>query len=404
MKALDFRHTIVASCAASVTMAATTNLAPLLFLIFNESLGVALSRITVLITLNFVIQLTVDLLAALFADRVGYRPLMIASALLSAGGLVALGSLPFVFADAWIGLLIADILCALGAGLAEALVSPIVEACPTKNKVAMMGLLHSFYCWGTVVVILLSTLFLYLTGEDSWWLLPLLWSLLPFLNAVLFALVPFPTPEGATSDGNASPSLLRRPAFWLFLLVMVAAGASELSMSQWASAFAEAGLGVSKAVGDLAGPCLYAALMGTARVFYAKMSERIDLRFFLTASGILAIGGYLLSTLAPSPALALVGCAVTGLSVGILWPGSLSLAARRFPSGGTLMFSLCALCGDLGCSIGPTVVGLVADAGGGDITGGLFYATAFPVLFVLLLLLGRIGEKKSTSTKETDNP
>ena len=175
-------------------------------------------------------------------------------------------------------------------------------------------------------------------------------------------------------------------------------------MSQWASAFAEAGLGVSKAVGDLAGPCLYAALMGTARVFYAKMSERIDLRFFLTASGILAIGGYLLSTLAPSPALALVGCAVTGLSVGILWPGSLSLAARRFPSGGTLMFSLCALCGDLGCSIGPTVVGLVADAGGGDITGGLFYATAFPVLFVLLLLLGRIGEKKSTSTKETDNP
>ena len=399
MKRLDFRHTIAASCAASVTMAATTNLAPLFFLIFNESLGVALSRITVLITLNFVIQLTVDLLAALFADRVGYRPLMIASATLSAVGLLSLGTLPFAFRDAWYGLLIADVLCALGSGLAEALVSPIVEACPTKNKTAMMGFLHSCYCWGTVAVILLSTLFLALCGEVRWWILPLLWALLPLLNTVLFSLVPLPTPEGATGEGGGSRSLLRRPIFWLFLLVMTAAGASELSMSQWASAFAEAGLGVSKAIGDLAGPCLFAALMGTARVFYAKMSERIDLRLALTVSGVLAIGGYLLATLTASPALALLGCAITGLAVGILWPGSLSLAARRFPNGGTLMFSLCALLGDLGCSVGPTVVGLVADANGGDLPRGLLAATVFPVLFVGLLLATRIGEKKNAPGK-----
>ncbi len=398
MKALDFRHTIVASCMASVTMAATTNLAPLFFLIFNESLGVALSRITVLITLNFVIQLTIDLLSALFADRIGYRPLMIASALLSAVGLVALGTLPFAFRDAWIGLLLADILCGLGGGLAEALVSPIVEACPTRNKTAMMGFLHSCYCWGTVVVILLSTLFLALAGEPRWWILPLLWSCLPFLNAVLFSLVPFPTPEGAAPEAKRTPSLLCRPIFWLFLLVMMATGAAELAMSQWVSAFSEAGLGVSKAVGDLAGPCLFALLMGTARVLYAMASERLDLRLALTASGILAIGGYLLSTLAPSPALALLGCAVTGLSVGILWPGALSLASRRFPHGGTLMFSLSALFGDLGCSLGPTVVGLVADKNGGDIASGLLIATAFPVIFVLLLLATRIGEKRSAST------
>ena len=400
MKALNFRHTIAASCMASVTMAATTNLAPLFFLIFNEDLGVDLTRITVLVTLNFVIQLTIDLLAALFADRIGYRPLMIASALSSALGLVALGTLPFAFRDAWIGLLLADILCGLGGGLAEALVSPIVEACPTRNKTAMMGILHSFYCWGTVVVILLSTLYLFLAGEGRWWLLPLLWSLLPFVNVLLFSLVPFPTPESADREAKATPSLLCRPVFWLFLLVMMAAGASELSMSQWASAFAEAGLGVSKAVGDLAGPCLFAVLMGIARVFYARMSERIDLRVFLLLGGSLAIGGYLLATLAPSPALGFLGCAVTGLAVGILWPGSLSLASARFPRGGTLLFSLCALSGDLGCSVGPTVVGLVADATGGDIAGGLLYATAFPVLYVFLLVVIVCGERKKTMPRE----
>ena len=398
MKALrlNYRHTVTASCLSSVTMAACNNLAPLLFLIFHKSFGLALSRITILITINFVIQLTVDLLAALFADRVGYRPLMIASSLLSGAGLLALGTLPFVFADAMVGLLIADILYALGGGLGEALVSPIVESCPTKNKKAMMGFLHSFYCWGTVGVILISTLFLELVGEGLWWILPLFWMLLPFANSVMYALVPIPTPETAEAGEGGHYSLLGKPLFWLFLMIMLAAGATELSMSQWASAFAEAGLGVSKVVGDLAGPCLFALLMAISRVFYASMSERINLPVFLTVGAALSAGGYLLAALASSPALALVGCGLAGLAVGMLWPGSLSLAASHFPHGGTLLFSLCALFGDLGCSVGPTLVGLGADANGGDLAYGLLLGAAFPILFVLAMLaLAVVGRTKS---------
>ncbi|MBQ2718667.1 MAG: MFS transporter, partial [Clostridia bacterium] len=363
MKALNYRHTITACCLSSVTMAATNNLAPLLFLIFHESFGIPLAEITLLVTVNFVIQLTVDLLAALFADRVGYRPLIVLSALLSAVGLLGLGSFPFLFSSPWLGLLLADVLYSFGSGLGEALISPLVEACPTRNKAAMMGFLHSFYCWGTVLVILLSTLFLLLAGKGLWWLLPLLWSLLPLLNTLALAVVPLPPMEAAAaSPAVPSRPLWRRPLFWVFLGVMMAAGASELSMHQWASAFAEAGLGVPKAVGDLAGPCLYAALMGTARVFFARMSDRIDLRLFLLLGGTLGTLGYLLAALSPLPALSLVGCGITGLSVGMLWPGALSLAAARLRDGSTLLFSLCALFGDLGCSLGPTAVGLIAAA------------------------------------------
>ncbi len=402
MKTLHYRHTITACCLSSVTMAATNNLAPLLFLTFHESFGIPLSEITLLVTVNFVIQLTVDLLAALFADRVGYRPLIVLSALLSAVGLLGLGTFPFLFSSAWLGLLLADVLYAVGSGLGEALVSPLVEACPTRNKAAMMGFLHSFYCWGGVLVILLSTLFLSLAGKDAWWLLPLLWSLLPFFNTLALAVVPLPPVEGGLSaapSASAPRPLLRRPLFWVFLAVMTAAGASELSMHQWASAFAEAGLGVAKAVGDLAGPCLYAALMGTARLFFARMSGRIDLRLFLILGGLFGTVGYLLAALSPSPVLALVGCGVVGLSVGMLWPGALSLAAARLGDGSTLLFSLCALFGDLGCSLGPTAVGLVASSLGGDLSRGLLTATVFPLLFAVLLI--SIGnEKKTNAPKE----
>ena len=387
---LTYRHTVTASCIGSVTLAISNNLAPLLFLIFHEAFDISLSRITLLITANFIIQLTVDFLAALLADRIGYRPLLMSSAFLAALGLVCYGTLPFALENAFLGLLIADVLCALGGGLGEAIISPTVEACPTKNKAAMMGFLHSFYCWGTMLVILLSTAFLAIFGKDAWWWLPLLWSVLPFANTLFFGLVPLPELEGGEDAGAGVRPLFVRPLFWAFLVMMLLAGASELSMNQWASAFAEAGLKVSKTVGDLTGACLFACLMGIARVFYARMSERIDLRRFLLGSAVMAVGSYLLCSLAASPALSLVGCAATGLAVGMLWPGLLSLAAARFPRGGTPLFSLCALFGDLGCSVGPTLVGLAADARGGDLSFGLLLATVFPlVLAVLLLCLGK---------------
>ena len=392
MRPLTYRHTVTACCGGSFTLAISNNLAPLFFLIFHEDFGLPLSRITLLITLNFCIQLTVDLLAALFADRIGYRPMLVGSALFSAVGLLLLGILPFLFEDAMWGLLIADVLYAFGGGLGEAIISPTVEACPMKNKAGMMGFLHSFYCWGTVIVVLLSTAFLAVFGKDRWWILPLLWAVIPLLDAILLAIVPIPELE-AGERGEGIGTLLCRPLFYLFLFLMLAAGASELSMSQWASAFAEAGLGVSKTVGDLAGPCLFACLMGLSRVFFAAKSERVNLPLFLAVSSILAVGAYLLAALASSPALSFLGFAVCGLAVGMLWPGLLSVAAARFPKGGTPLFSVCALFGDLGCSLGPTLVGLVADANGGALASGLLAACAFPAALSLGLLF-LISKKK----------
>ena len=398
MKRLNYRHTVTACCLGSVTMAASTNLPPLLFLIFHESLGVPLGQITLLITLNFLIQLTVDLLAALFADRIGYRPLLVAAPLLSAAGLAALGTLPRILPVPMVGLLIADVLYSLGGGLYEALVSPTVEACPTRNKVAMMGFLHSFYCWGTVAVILLSTAYLAFFEKGAWWGLPLLWAILPVVDAVMLAVVPLPAVEAEAGESGGARNLLRRPLFLGFLVMMTLVGASELSMSQWASAFAESGLRVSKSLGDLAGPCLFAGLMGLMRVFYAVRSERIDLRRWLCCSAAAAAVGYLTATLAPHPAVAFAGCALTGLAVGMLWPGLLSLAARYFPHGGTPLFSICALFGDLGCSLGPTVVGFVAEGAGGALATGLLVAAAFPALLAMgLLLLGLYGRRKGTA-------
>lgn len=392
MKPLSYRHTVTASCLGSVTMSVTNNLPPLLFVIFHEDLGVPFGQITLLITLNFVLQLTVDLLAALFADRIGYRPLLVGAAVLSALGLVALATLPRMMTPI-LGLLIADVLYALGSGLGEAIISPTVEACPMKNKAGMMGFLHSFYCWGTVAVILLSTAFLAVFGEGLFWLLPLLWALLPAANAVLFCLVPIPELERVEkgSEERAGGSLLRRPLFWLFLVLMAAAGAAEQSMNQWASAFAEVGLGVTKTVGDLVGPCLFALLMGIARLVFA-FSKRLNLGLFLLFSSGFAVGAYLLASLSSSPVLSLIGCALTGLGVGALWPGLLSLAADRFPKGGTLLFSLCALFGDLGCSLGPTLVGMTAE--GGTLADGLLLASLFPALLFVGLALLEFTKKK----------
>ena len=272
-------------------------------------------------------------------------------------------------------------LYAIGGGLIEVLISPIVEACPTENKASVMSLLHSFYCWGTVGVILLSTLFLQAAGRDSWSLLALLWAILPLCNAVYFTQVPI---APLTQEGESLPlgKLFSMKLFWVFALLMVAAGACEQAMSQWASAFAESGLGVSKTVGDLAGPCMFSVLMGLSRVAYAKWGGRLSLLNCEIACGLCCAGGYLLAALAPHPALALVGCGICGVSVGIFWPGTFSVASRHCPKGGTAMFALLALAGDLGCTSGPTLVGMASGLLGGQLKAGLLLAVVFPALLI----------------------
>lgn len=386
MKALtDYRHTIYASYIGYITQAIVNNLAPLLFLTFRAEFGLSLGQITLITTLNFLVQLTVDLLSARFADRLGYRSLVVAAHVLSAAGLIGLALLPSLLPP-YAGVLISVILYAIGGGLIEVLISPIVEACPTDEKNGAMSLLHSFYCWGQVAVVLLSTAFFAAFGRDAWRLLAVLWALIPLFNVFYFRLVPL-YPIVSEGQGMSSRELMGTKLFWLFFMLMVAAGASELAMSQWASAFAESALGVSKALGDLMGPCAFAVLMGSARAYYGTHSTRLPLRGMMIGCAALCVGCYLLASLASLPLLGLLGCAFCGLSVGLFWPGTFSIASRKLPRGGTAMFALLALAGDVGCTSGPTLTGLVASAAGGSLQTGLLAAVLFPAVMLLGLLV-----------------
>lgn len=369
-----------------IVQAIINNLVPLLFLTFEKTYRIPLQQITMLISINFGIQLLVDLLSAAFVDKIGYRTSIILAHACSVAGLFGLVLLPECLPSAFAGLLISVIVYALGGGLLEVLVSPIMESCPTDNKEKAMSLLHSFYCWGHVAVVLLSTLFFQVFGIQNWKILVCLWLVVPIVNGVLFAKVPIAPLIGEGETGMTMFALFRDKTFWLLMLLMLCAGASEQAVSQWASVFAEKGLGVSKTVGDLAGPMAFAVLMGSARAFYGKFGERMDLDKFMAGSGILCMVSYLCISLAPYPFVSLVGCAVCGLSVGIMWPGSFSKASAAIRSGGTAMFALLALAGDVGCSGGPALVGVISSACSDDLKKGILAAIVFPVLLVAGIL------------------
>ncbi len=381
-----YRKTLLACYLGFVTQAIAANFAPLLFITFSRTYEMALEQIAVIPLLFFLTQLLTDLAAARFVDRIGYRVCVVASQILSAAGLASLAFLPDLLPSPLAGILISVVLYAVGSGLIEVLISPIVEACPFENKDGMMSLLHSFYCWGSVGVILGSTLFFALFGIQHWRILALIWAVLPFCNAFNFITCPI---ERLVEDGYGMSmgQLLRTPLFWLLALLMVCSGSSELAMAQWASAFTESALGVSKVVGDLAGPCLFAVLMGISRSIYGAKSEKLDLTKTMLFCGLLCLGCYLLASLSSSPVWGLVGCAVCGFSVGIMWPGTLSISSQECPKGGTAMFALLALGGDLGGSAGPAVVGGISGVFGGDLKAGLLAAAVFPVLLILGLLI-----------------
>lgn len=379
---LSYEHTIKACFIGYIVQAIVNNFAPLLFLTFQQSYGIPLSRITLLITFNFCVQLSVDLLSAGFIDRIGYRAAMMLAHILSAAGLVALAVLPELLPSPFAGLIVAVMIYAVGGGLLEVLVSPVVEACPTDNKEAAMSLLHSFYCWGQMGVVLLSSVFFAVFGIAHWRVLALLWAVIPALNCLLFAKVPIYTLIEEGGRGTPLAGLVKSRTFWLLLVLMVCSGASEQAVSQWASTFAESELHISKALGDLAGPMFFAALMGTSRAIYGKFGARIRLESFMRGSIVLCIASYLLISLSPYPALSLLGCGLCGFSVGILWPGTFSLGSEFLPRGGTLLFALMALGGDLGCMSGPTFVGMVSSASAGGLHTGILLAVVFPVLML----------------------
>lgn len=383
----NYNKTIYACFTGYIVQAIINNFVPLLFLTLQTSYDISLSKITMLITINFGLQLIVDLVSIGFIDKIGYRTSVLIAHICSAIGLVLLTILPELFEDAFIGLLIAVMIYATGGGLLEVLVSPIVEACPTKNKEKTMSLLHSFYCWGHVGVVLLSTLFFKCFGTGNWKLLALLWAIVPAFNAIAFTKVPIAPIIAEKEKQLTLKELTRKKVFWVVMLLMFCAGACEQAVSQWASSFAERGLSVSKTIGDLAGPMLFAILMGTSRAVYGKYGEKIDLDRFMLYSGGLCLLSYLIISLVPIPAIGLIGCGLCGLAVGILWPGTFSMAASSIRNGGTAMYALLALAGDLGCSGGPTFVGMVSSAFNDNLRVGILMAVTFPVLLLIGILM-----------------
>ncbi|MBE5875828.1 MAG: MFS transporter [Lachnospiraceae bacterium] len=397
---MNYNKTITACFIGYIVQAIVNNFVPLLFLTFQSQYQIPLSKITMLVTFNFGLQLVVDLVSVSFVDKIGYRASMIIAHVCAALGLLLLPVLPELFGsmgmDPFTGILMAVLLYAIGGGLLEVLVSPVVEACPSDNKEKTMSLLHSFYCWGHVGVVVISTIFFAIFGIENWKYAAVFWALIPAANAILFTKVPIRHLIEDGEQGLNLKELIGMKTFWIFVLMMVCAGASEQAVSQWASTFAEKGLGVAKTIGDLAGPMSFAICMGAARAFYGKYGEKIRLRRFMLYSTCLCIASYLLIVFVSNPVIGLLGCALCGMSVGIMWPGTFSMASATIKGGGTAMFAFLALAGDLGCSGGPSLVGFVSGCFEDDLRKGIMAATVFPILLIVGIVWNRQDVRKKS--------
>ena len=389
-----YNKTLLACYLGFITQAITANFTPLLFLMFNKSYEVSLGKIALIPAVFFLTQLVVDIICAQVVDKIGYRKCIITSCLCSALGLILLAFLPELFADPFVGIIISVVVYAIGSGLVEVLGSPIVEACPFDHKEAVMSLLHSFYCWGSVGVIVISTLFFKFAGIGNWKLLSCIWAVIPLYNIYNFATCPIEQPNGG-EKGMGLVALFKLPLFWVAIILMICAGASELSMAQWASAFAESALGLSKNIGDLAGPCLFAVAMGTVRAVFGKFGHKLNLMRFMIFSGALCVVSYLLASLSTMPMLGLLGCIFCGFSVAIMWPGTISICSPRIPKGGTALFAMLAMSGDLGGAAGPAIVGNISQIFNNNLKAGLLAGSIFPVVLIVMILLIPVITKKA---------
>ncbi len=397
---LTVKHTVAACFIGLINQALVINFPPLLFTTFEKDFGVSLGKISALIAISFVTQLLMDFTASKVPKIFNKRITIVIGQICAAVGLISLAFLPSIL-PSFPALIIATVIGAFGSGIIEVMANPIIEACPAKNKNKLLSFMHSGYCWGLVLMTILSTLFFHFVGIENWRLLTCVWALVPAVNAILFCFVPFYTMEAAPTKNGNQRSIFRSFIFVAFFLLMLSAGAAEQAMSQWASSFAEEGLGISKSLGDILGPCAFAALMGLARLIYAKYSEKMNLYRFMMFSAILCVFSYLLAALSPHPTLSLIGCAICGFSVGIMWPGTLCMATEQMPHGGVKMFALLAFAGDLGCTVGPTTAGFVAELAGNDLSVGFIASILFPLVIIIFIPIVSSYKKRHLLRKET---
>lgn len=407
MKKRTFTGTKIACYTGYIVQGIINNIAPLLFVIFSDKFNITLGRLSLLITINFATQLAVDALSIKFADIIGYKKLAVVSQGIAFIGLFCLGTLPNIMDNAYIGIVVSIILSAIGSGITEVIISPIVESIPGEKKTAEMSLLHSFYCWGQVIVVLLTTLMIKLFGNDLWYIAPIIWSAIPLINTFNFFTVPI-QPNLTNEEKTPFFKMLFSNQFIICIIIMICAGASEIGMSQWSSYFAETGLKVTKVAGDLLGPCLFAVLMGIGRMIFGFIGEKIKLKTALCGSAILCIICYLGTSLIDSSVISLLICALTGFSISIMWPATLSLAAKLFPNGGGSMYSVLALAGDIGCTLGPWFVSFMSIRishgleTGEALKTGLAFGAMFPIVMILAIMLLNLKKKSIDKTSNDD--
>ena len=404
----NYRATVAAACLGYITQAIMLNFPPLLYIFFQKDFGLTLAQVSLLITANIVVELAVDLVVSKYAARVGYRPLMIVATFLACLGLASMFTLTSFMDNKFLALILSMMLCGAGGGIMEVLISPIVEACPTKNKSGMMSLLHSFYCWGQAGVVLISTVFFKIFGLENWIYIALAWISVPLICLILFTRVPIYTLDEESGEHTGAFSLFKSKIFWIMVIMMICAGASELTMAQWASAFAETAIGRSdlKWLTDLLGPCLFAVCMGCTRVFYARASQRLDLTKGLFISSLICVGSYILTIFSPVPFISLLGCAMCGIGAGIMWPGTFSMASEKIPHGGVMMFGLLALAGDFGCLVGPFVSGQASALFDDNLKIGFAASLIFPITLVAIcsvMLIARKRRKKQIKDSSHSN-
>ena len=388
MKKLSFGHTYFSCYIGIFVQAVVCGFMPLLFVMFNREYHIPLYLITLFTTVNFLTQLVTDTVSILFVERIGYRRLGVLAHLLTFVGLFLLGIASPKSDNLYAVIMSAVVLFSVGGGLLEVMLSPVIEGCPSKNKAAAMSMLHSMFGFGSAATILITTGAIWLFGWQNWQNIALFWSVIPLLNAIYFMFIPINDMVGK-DERTPIKKLLSDRRFWGFFLIMACGGASEIGISQWSSAFAEKSLGVSKAVGDILGPCAFALMLALSRFSYSKLADKIDLEKCIIACGVFGVLCYSVAALAPFEMVALIACGLCGFFMGVLWPGTLSLAAKAYPMGGATLFALMALGGDVGCTTGPTIVGFVSSIFGGELKAGLLTGALFPLILVVGLLILR---------------
>lgn len=360
LTAKSYQLTTISCFVGIFCQAVSSNITAILFIPLMTLYGLSYVHLGLLVGINFTTQVLVDIIASRLVDRYGFRVFVLPSDILAVIGLVLFGLTPVLFDNILTGLVFSTIIFSASCGLQEVMLSPIVNAIPHNDKGPAMALMHSFYAWGQVATIIITTLFLFFFGIENWQVIVFLWALVPLVNFFMFLAAPFP---GVIHENQRMTmrDLILKPFYLVALLAIMGGAATELVMNQWSSTFSEKVLELPKVTGDILGMCGFAVFLGLGRVLYGRYGSKINMNNVLVGSAAAAVVCYIAVAISPLPAISLAACAVCGLAASLLWPGTLVITAEKYPLAGAWIFAILAAAGDIGAASGPFAAGVITD-------------------------------------------